>query len=154
MKNIIIAGPSRAGKSTLAKRINAELGHFVISLDKLVAMFNGAYPQLNIKLNWDGKKTTDNLAPFIGHLLGTFSSNDGFAYELNLRAHAVAGNRFVLEGGYVNFEKILPILKMYGIEELKDNFYLVVQNDITIAIIKYFPEKKSIRAVKVFNIET
>ncbi|MDR2688035.1 MAG: ATP-binding protein, partial [Oscillospiraceae bacterium] len=71
-KNIITAGPSRAGKSTLAKKINEELDCFVISLDKLVAAFQGAYPQLNIKLNWDREKTTDNLAPFLGHFLGLF----------------------------------------------------------------------------------
>jgi hypothetical protein len=51
------------------------------------------------------------------------SSSHGVAYELNLRAHAVKGNRFVLEGGYFNFEKISPILKTYEIEELKDNFF-------------------------------
>ena len=39
MKNIIIVGSSRAGKTTLAKRLNEELGCFVISLDKLVATF-------------------------------------------------------------------------------------------------------------------
>lgn len=130
MRNIIIAGPSRAGKTTLARRINEELGHFAISVDKLVATFQGAYPQLNIKLNWNRQKTTDNLAPFLGHFLGLFSSSHGFAYELNLRAHAVEGNRFVLEGGYFDFHKILPVLNTYGIEELKDSFTLIglVQN--------------------------
>jgi hypothetical protein len=133
LKNIIIVGPSRAGKTTLARKINEELNYFVISLDKLVATFQGAYPQLDIKLNWNREKTTDNLAPFLGHFLGAFSTNHGAAYELNLRAHAVKGNRFVLEGGYFNFEKISSILKMYEIEELKDNFLLIglVQNKKT-----------------------
>jgi hypothetical protein len=133
MKNIIIAGPGRAGKTTLARKINEELNYFVISVDKLIATFQGAYPQLNIKLAWNRRKTTDNLAPFLGHFLGAFSSSHRVAYELNLRAHAVKGNRFVLEGGHFNFEKILPILKMYGIEELKDKFFLIglVQNKKT-----------------------
>ncbi len=133
MKNIIIAGPSRAGKTTLAKRLSEELGFFVISLDKLVATFEGAYPQLDIRLNWDREKTTENLAPFLGHFLGAFSSDTGSAYGLNLPAHAVKGNRFVLEGGYFNFDKITPILKMYGIDELKDRFILIglVQNKKT-----------------------
>ncbi|MDR1263206.1 MAG: hypothetical protein LBK46_06930 [Oscillospiraceae bacterium] len=130
MKNIIIVGPSRAGKTTLARKINEELNYFVVSLDKLVTAFQGAYPQLDIRLNWNREKTTDNLAPFIGHFLGTFSSNYGVAYELNLQSHAVKGNRFVLEGGYFNFEKISSVLKTYGIKELKDNFLLIglVQN--------------------------
>ncbi len=133
MKNIIIAGPGRVGKTTLARKINEELNYFVISLDKLIATFQGAYPQLNIKLAWNRRKTTDNLAPFLGHFLGAFSSSQGITYELNLRAHAVNGNRFVLEGGHFNFEKILPILKMYGIEELKEKFSLIglVQNKKT-----------------------
>ena len=35
------------------------------------------------------------------------------------------------EGAYFNFEKILPILKSYGIEELNDKFLLIglVQNN-------------------------
>jgi len=133
LKNIIIAGPSRAGKSTLAKRINEELNYFVISVDKLVAVFQRAYPQLNIRLNWNREKTTENLAPFLGHYLGMFSSADGRGL-LPYSHGAVKGNRFVLEGGYFNFEKILPILKMYEIEELKDNFLLIglVQNNKTV----------------------
>ena len=133
MKNIIISGTGRAGKTTLARKINEELNYFVINVDKLIATFHGAYPQLNIKLGWNRRKTTDNLAPFLGHFLGAFSSSHGVAYELHLRAHAVKGNRFVLEGGHFNFEKILPILKMYEIEELKDKYFLIglVQNKIT-----------------------
>jgi len=133
LKNIIISGPSRAGKSTLAKKINEELNCFVISVDKLVATFQGAYPQLNIKLNWNRKKTTDNIAPFLGHFLGMFSSSDGRGL-LPYSHGTLKGNRFVLEGGYFNFEKILPILKTYGIEELRDSFLLIglVQNNKTV----------------------
>ena len=133
MKNIIISGPSRAGKSTLARKINEELNYFVISVDKLVATFQGAYPQLNIKLAWNREKTTANIAPFLGHFLGMFSSADGRGL-LPYSHGAVKGNRFVLEGGYFDFEKILPILKTYGIEELKDNFFLIglVQNKKTV----------------------
>ena len=125
MKNIIIVGPSRAGKTTLAKRLHKELGYFVISLDKLVATFHAAYPQLDIRLNWNRDKTTENIAPFIGHFLGLFSSDTGFAGELNLRAHNVKDNAFVLEGGYFDFEKITSVLKEYGVNELKDRFILI-----------------------------
>ena len=39
----------------------------------------------------------------------------------------------MLEGGHFDFEKISSIVKMYGIEELKDNFILIglVQNKKT-----------------------
>ena len=133
MKNIIISGSSRAGKSTLARRINEELNYYVINVDKLVAAFQEAYPQLDIRLDWNREKTTDNIAPFLAHYLGMFSSVDG--RRLLPYSHGtVKGNRFVLEGGYFNFDRILPILKMYGIEELKDNFLLIglVQNKKTV----------------------
>jgi hypothetical protein len=134
MKNIIIAGPSRAGKSTLARKINEELGYFVISLDKLVATFNGAYPKLDIRLAWNRKKTTENIAPFLGHFLGMNTSERGTAYELNLHSHAIPGNKFVLEGGYFDFDKIAHVLRTYGIKNLKDNFILIglAQNNKTL----------------------
>ncbi len=133
MKNIIIAGPSRAGKSTLARKLNEELNCFVISLDKIVATFQGAYPQLDIRLNWNREKTTDNLAPFLGHFLGMFASADGRGV-LPYSHGAVKGNRFVMEGGYFDFEQIVHILKTYGMKELKDNFLLIglVQNKKTV----------------------
>lgn len=46
-------GPSRAGKTTIATKINEELNYFTISPDKLVATFQGAFPQLDIRLNWN-----------------------------------------------------------------------------------------------------
>ena len=130
MKNIIIAGPGRNGKTTLARRINEELGHFVINLDKLMTAFGKAYPQLDIRIAWNYEKATANVAPFLGHYLGMLSSDHGYADALNLRAHAVHGNRFVLEGGHYDFEQITAILKTYGIERLKDSFILIglVQN--------------------------
>ncbi len=124
MKNIIIVGPSRSGKSTLAKRINEELGFFVLSTDKLVAIFENAYPNLDIRLNWDRDKTTENLAPFLGHFLGMFSVDDGKGL-LDYSHGTVKENHFVLEGAYYDFEKVENILKLYGIENIKDRFHLI-----------------------------
>jgi len=76
MKNIIITGTGRAGKSTLARKIHEELNCFVINNDRLVAMFGEAYPQLNIRIG-NGEKSIGNISPFIGHFLGMFSSPDG-----------------------------------------------------------------------------
>ena len=125
MKNIIITGTGRNGKTTLAKKINEELRCFVINLDKLMTAFDRAYPQLDIRIAWDYWRATANISPFIGHYLGLLSTNDGYADKLNLRKHAVEGNRFVLEGSHFDFDKILPILNTYGIGELKDKFILI-----------------------------
>ena len=117
MKSIIIAGPSRSGKSTLARRISEEFGYYQISIDKLVEVFQNAYPELDIRLNWNRDKTTENIAPFIGHYLGVFSRE---------------GN-FVIEGAYYDFEKIASILKTYGISDPEERFELIglVQKDKT-----------------------
>jgi hypothetical protein len=133
LKNIIIAGVGRNGKTTLARKINEELNYFVISLDKLMTAFGKAYPHLDIRIAWDYEKATANIAPFLGHYLGMLSSGHGYADDLNLRVHNVKGNRFVLEGGHFNFEIISSILKTYGIDELKDRFILIglVQNNKT-----------------------
>lgn len=133
MKNIIIAGPGRNGKTTLARKINEELGYFVINLDKLMTAFGRAYPQLDIRIAWNYEKATANIAPFLGHYLGMLTSGHGYADALNLRTHAVEGNRFVLEGGHFDFGKISSILRTYGIKELKDRFILIglVQNNKT-----------------------
>ena len=124
MKNIIIVGPSRSGKSTLAKRIHDELNYYVISIDKLVGIFQNAYPQLDIRLNWDREKTTENIAPFLGHYLGMFSSSDGRGL-LGYSHGAVENNRFVLEGAYYDFDAIESVLRQYGVGNMKEDFHLI-----------------------------
>ena len=123
MKNIIVAGTGRAGKSTLARKLKDELNYFVINNDKLVAMFGEAYPQLDIMIG-NGDVSIKNIAPFLGHFLGMFSSLDGcglFPYTHG----ALKENYFVLEGWSFDFEQITSILKMYGIEDLKEKFILI-----------------------------
>ena len=124
MKNIIIAGPGRSGKSTLARMISEDLGYYIINSDKLVSVFQNAYPDLNIRLNWDRDKTTENLAPFLGHFLGTFSSEDGKGL-LKYSQGACSNNGFILEGAYFEFDKIASVLKDYGIGDLKERFILI-----------------------------
>ena len=133
MKNIIIVGASRTGKTTLAERLNEELNYFVISLDRVVAAFGRAYPQMDIRLHWDYEKVKDNLAPFLGHFLGVFSDFRQVEDDQNLRARAIKGNRFVLEGACFNFDIISSVMNEYGIEKLNEHFILIglVQNKKT-----------------------
>jgi len=104
--------------------MNEEFGHFVIGTDKLAAVFGQAYPNLGIRLAWDRELTTKNIAPFVGHFLGTYNSPDGRG--LLPYSHGEArGNMFVLEGGYFDFETVSSILKSYGIAEMKEEFILI-----------------------------
>lgn len=132
MKNIIIAGTGRAGKSTLARKIREKLNYFVINNDKLVATFGEAYPQLNVRIG-NGEETRKNFAPFLGHFLGMFSSLDGhglFPYTQG----SLRENYFVIEGWSFDLEQIMSILKLYGVEKLNDRFILIglVQNHKTV----------------------
>ncbi|MCL2373312.1 MAG: hypothetical protein FWC78_07900 [Defluviitaleaceae bacterium] len=122
MKNIIISGTGRAGKSTLARKIGEELNYFVINNDRLVAIFSEAFPQLNIRFGCG--ETIKNIAPFIGHFLGMFSSPAGRGL-FPCSQGALKQNPFVLEGWAFDFEQILPILNMYGITSLKEHFTLI-----------------------------
>jgi hypothetical protein len=132
MKNIIIVGASRTGKTSLATRINEELNYFVIGLDKVAAIFGRAYPQLDIRLHWDYEKARDNFAPFIGHFLAVFS-DARIEDEQNLMARKMKGNKFVMEGAYFNFDLVTSVLNMYGIKKLNEHFILIglVQNKKT-----------------------
>ena len=133
MKNIIIAGPSRAGKTSLAIKLNEELNYFVVSLDKIVATFGRAYPQMDIRLHMDYEKMKNNLAPFLGHFLGVFSDFRHIEDDQEFRARAIKGNKFVLEGAAFTFDTISSVLNMYGIEKLNEHFILIglVQNKKT-----------------------
>jgi adenylate kinase family enzyme len=133
LKNIIIVGAGRNGKTTLAKKINEELNYYVIHMDYLMTTLDRAYPQLDVRIAWDYHKATANIAPFIGHFLAMSTSYHDFEDDLNLHKHVVKGNRFVLESGHFDFDKIASIMKTYGIEELKDKFILIglVQNNKT-----------------------
>lgn len=132
MKNIIITGTGRAGKSTLARKIGEKLNCFVINNDRFIATFSEAYPQLEIYFG-SGENNTKNIAPFLGHFLGMFSSPDGKGI-LPCTHGGLGENHFVMEGSHFDFERISSIFEMYGIGALKENFILIglVVNEKTV----------------------
>jgi len=71
MKNVLIWGPARAGKTTLAKKLHDELGHSIVCTDSLVTAFEGSLPQLEIGHGF--KNVAINFAPFISHYLCTLA---------------------------------------------------------------------------------
>ena len=46
MKNILIIGAARSGKSTLAKMIHKRFGHSLISVDSFITAFQSRYPEI------------------------------------------------------------------------------------------------------------
>jgi len=114
-KNIIIFGASRAGKTTLAKKLNEKLNFSVIGTDDITDILRKSFPELMLNDSNDWEKTMANFAPFIAHFIGT----------LDYRSKCFNGTNFIIEGWHYDFEKMLPILKMYEIEELSDYFLLI-----------------------------
>ena len=138
MKNILIVGTGRQGKTTLAKKINEELNYFVIHMDYFMTTLDRAYPQLDVRIAWDAEKATANIAPFIGHFLGMSICYRDFEEDLVLDKHVVKGNRFVMEGGHFEFDIISSVFEKYEIGELKDNFILIGLVQHTKTAVEFF----------------
>lgn len=49
MKNILILGTGRAGKTTLAKMIHRECGYSLISVESLLGSFQALYPEIGMR---------------------------------------------------------------------------------------------------------
>ena len=65
-KNILIIGPSRVGKTSLAKLLNKNQGYSIISIDDIVSGLE-AYPELHIHHDGDALDTAKRLAPFLNN---------------------------------------------------------------------------------------
>lgn len=49
MKNILILGTGRVGKTTLAKMIHKECGHSLISVESILGSFQTLYPEIGMR---------------------------------------------------------------------------------------------------------
>ena len=103
MKDILICGIPRSGKTTLAKMLCQKFNYNFYSVDTLVSTFQKVYPQLDIS-HKDGLKTSELFAPFL--------------HEYLSRLQKFRTTRFVVEG-YHMFPKDLSSFV------LKDNFEIV-----------------------------
>ena len=111
-KNILIVGPGRVGKTTLAKMLNEELKYSIVWTDEIILAFERVYPQLEINHSNFYGKTASNFAPFIAHYLGAMSYRSTFKN----------GIKFVVEGAYFDFEKVMPEMERM---EFKDEFMFI-----------------------------
>jgi len=100
-KNIIILGPSRAGKTTLAYRLNRELNYSVIPTDDIGIAFEEGMPQANINTAKDYKTSVANIASW----LATYVS------ALAWRSNFYNGTKYVFDDGkgFFDFDQIVPI---------------------------------------------
>ena len=99
MKNILLIGAPRVGKTTLSRRLNKELGYNLINLDNIVYSLELNYPDL-VSVNDSDIERAIKLAPFFVQYLKELSEGPNF-YD---------GIKYVIEGVTINFEKIMPVL--------------------------------------------
>lgn len=100
MKNVLIVGAPRTGKTTLARRLNKELNMSIYSLDQILSMFVGAYPQLGFVFDNDDDGAAKKLTPFLISCVDVLSK--GVIFK--------RGGNFVIEGTYMDFDNVVPYI--------------------------------------------
>jgi len=101
MKNILIFGHSRAGKTTLAKRLKDEFALNIVTQDSLIIAFGQALPQLEIHIYRNPDATTKNVTPFMAEYL----------CNLARRAKFSTGCGFVADMTFFDFDIGIPIMR-------------------------------------------
>jgi len=101
MKNILIFGHSRAGKTSLAKRLKDVFGLNVINEDLFITTFQRAYPQLDINGYDNYVQTAINVTPFMAHYLCICAEH----------ATHKTGSPFVADMTFFHFDKGIPLMQ-------------------------------------------
>jgi adenylate kinase family enzyme len=114
MKNIIIWGVPRSGKSTLAKMIRQKFGHSVIQMDAIKSVYDVIRPEDNISArettNYDEAKM---MAKMVTRLIQCLSwGND-------------RGEFYVYEGVSFDMDTIVPALPKEKFPVSLDNFIVI-----------------------------
>ena len=106
MKNILILGAARSGKTTLARRLQKEKGYNLVSLDDIICAFE-SLPECGIHHDGNDTEVSKNFAPFLIRYLKELSEGPNF-YN---------GITSVIEGTHIDFEQLIPYLENDGKEK-------------------------------------
>ena len=101
MKNILIFGASRAGKTSLAKRLKDEFQFNVVNVDHLINSFEEAFPQLGISVVENYRQAAVKATPFTAH----------YICELASHARHKTGSKFVVDTTFFDFDTGIPLMK-------------------------------------------
>jgi len=115
--NILIWGPARAGKTTLAKKLHDELGYSIVCSDSIVTAFEKSLPQVGIGHSYPN--TAKSYAPFITHYLCTLAHNSKMLYGDKF---AAVLTHFAIDEVFPKMEKVLQEMCE---TKLHDEFVLI-----------------------------
>ena len=126
MKNILIFGTSRTGKTSLAKRLKDEFQLNVVNEDHLIYAFERAFPHLEINGDENYMQTAINVTPFIVH----------YFCELAQSANYKTGSKFVADTTFFVFDTGIPLMKetlqkMNGLKLLDEFIFINLDNNKT-----------------------
>lgn len=115
--NILIIGPSRSGKTSLAELISKELNYNIISLDTII----GSLEKYNIGIKHDGNdlEVTNKFKLFLKNYLNELSNNATYYRK----------NYFVVEGTHIDFS-LLPLDKYIVIGLINNATSLELYNNM------------------------
>jgi adenylate kinase family enzyme len=83
MKNIIIVGASRSGKSTLAKKICKEFNYVYIPFDAIISTLENLYPETGLKHLDDNEEISPKFAKFIAEFTSHLDYEDiNYVFDL------------------------------------------------------------------------
>lgn len=94
--NIIIYGPSRIGKTSLAKKIASNFNYNIVSIDKLVSSFNSIFPELNISHSDRSGYSQEKMSEFSLNYFNNLSSYSSRINNIN----------YIMEGCYLNIKDV------------------------------------------------
>lgn len=123
MKNIIIAGSSRSGKSTLAKRIARNLQMSYLPMDSIVSTLETLYPQVGIAHRDDNRDMSGQIARFLQEWIQHLAYEEipyvldlYQVYPADLKTLDPTGSHAVAYLGYASLspEEKLPDIRQYA----------------------------------------
>ena len=117
-KNILIIGPSRSGKTTLARKISKKYGYNVINLDDIICAFE-ELPVCSISHDGNDIEVAKNFSKFLKRYL----------IELSEGANFYNGIKYVIEGTHIDFNEIMSLLNQ---DKYKEKYVVIglLYNDI------------------------
>lgn len=96
MKNIIIIGPSRTGKTELSSYIAKKLGYSILRVDNFLLGLMFGLPESDFTYNYSEKELTTKISSFINVMLGTCFLSQNIKND----------SYYIIEGVYLDLDEI------------------------------------------------